>query len=93
MTYNFTVQNVGTYWWHAHYSTQVRSASNTLTIPDSRNGERPLENRWPLWCHGAPLGPRACPDDRAIRSRSGRVAERLVQHLVRPLRIPSSPLI
>ncbi|KAF8306373.1 hypothetical protein DL93DRAFT_2088718 [Clavulina sp. PMI_390] len=22
MTYNFTVQNVGTYWWHGHFSTQ-----------------------------------------------------------------------
>lgn len=88
MTYNFTVQNVGTYWWHAHYSTQVRpTCLQTLFLRSPRVNRRgpELENRRPLRRHGSPLAQRTRFDDRTVRRRGRRVTQRLVQYFVRHL--------
>lgn len=51
MTYNFTVQNVGTYWWHAHYSTQVcLHYAQQSALHHSTNDSLPIkENGRAVW--------------------------------------------
>ncbi|KAF7970169.1 hypothetical protein HWV62_24882 [Athelia sp. TMB] len=73
-TYNWTVQNFGTYWWHAHYGTQYSDGIVGALILHSPNDTLKFSNT-STTSNTASLAARSTPQFDALSSTSNASAE------------------